>query len=44
VYLAGVWLFRILSPDERLGASRALRTLQRRTTHWRRAATNDVAG
>jgi O-antigen/teichoic acid export membrane protein len=43
VYLAGVWLFRILSADEREGASRALRTLQRRTTHWRRAA-NDVAG
>jgi O-antigen/teichoic acid export membrane protein len=43
VYLAGVWLFRILSPDERDGATRALRTLQRRTTHWRRAA-NDAAG
>jgi O-antigen/teichoic acid export membrane protein len=44
VYLAGVWLFKILSADERDYASRALRTLQRRTTHWRRAATNDVAG
>lgn len=43
VYLAGVWLLRILSPDERDSATRALRTLQRRTTHWRRAA-NDVAG
>jgi O-antigen/teichoic acid export membrane protein len=43
VYLAGVWLFGILSPEERGGAGRALRTLQRRTTHWRRAA-NDVAG
>ena len=43
VYLAGVWLFRILLPEEREGAGRALRTLQRRTTHWRRAA-NDVAG
>jgi hypothetical protein len=43
VYLAGVWLFKILSADEREGAGRALRTLQRRTTHWRRAA-NDVAG
>lgn len=41
VYLAGVWLFGIMSTDEREGASRALRTLQRRTTHGRRAA-NDV--
>lgn len=44
VYLAGVWLFRVLSADERESASRALRRLQRRTTHWRRAATNNVAG
>lgn len=44
-YLACVWLFKILSPDERDGALRALRTVQRRTIHWRRAAaTNDVAG
>ena len=43
VYLAAVWLLRILSPDERDGATRALRTLQRRTTHWRRTA-DDVAG
>ena len=43
VYLAGVWLLKVLSPGERDGATRALRTLQRRTTHWRRAA-NDVAG
>ncbi|MDQ1559416.1 MAG: hypothetical protein QOD32_2476 [Pyrinomonadaceae bacterium] len=43
-YLACVWLFKILSPDERDGALRALRTLQRRTIHWRRAAANDAAG
>lgn len=42
-YLAGVWLLRILSHDERDVATRALRSLQRRTTHWRRAA-NNVAG
>lgn len=41
VYLAGVWLFGIVSADEREIAGRALRTLQRRTTHFRRAA-NDV--
>jgi O-antigen/teichoic acid export membrane protein len=43
VYLASVWLLRILSPDERDGATRALRTLQHRTTHWGRAA-DDAAG
>lgn len=44
-YLAGVWLLRIVSADERDGLSRAVRTLQRRTMHYRRrAATNDVAG
>jgi O-antigen/teichoic acid export membrane protein len=42
VYLACVWLLRILSADEREIAGRALRALQRRTTHLRGAATNDV--
>ena len=39
-YLAAILLLRILSPDEREGATRAFTYLQRRT-HWRRAA-NDV--
>jgi hypothetical protein len=39
-YLAAILLLRILSPDERDGATRAFADLQRRT-HWRRAA-NDV--
>lgn len=43
VYLACVWLTGILSADERATAARALRALQRRTTHGRRAA-SDVAG
>jgi O-antigen/teichoic acid export membrane protein len=42
VYLAGVWLLGIVSADEREIAGRAWRTLQRRTTHLRRAAANDV--
>ena len=45
VYLAGVWLLKILSAGEREGASRALRTLQSRTTHRRRrAAVKTAAG
>ncbi|HEX8455710.1 MAG TPA: lipopolysaccharide biosynthesis protein [Pyrinomonadaceae bacterium] len=43
VYLLCIWLLRILSADERTLATRALRTLQRRTTHWRRAE-GDVVG
>ncbi|HEX8634395.1 MAG TPA: oligosaccharide flippase family protein [Pyrinomonadaceae bacterium] len=43
VYLAGVWLLKILSADERAGAGRALRAVQRHTIHRRRAV-NDVAG
>jgi len=43
VYLAAIWLLRIVSTGEREGASRALRSVQRRTTHFRRRAAKTVA-